>query len=69
MRSPQNPVRIRGLRRNAVIAKLNQHVARTFDGIAGRIRQHVLQIVVREMEVAAQAETERIADESLQMRD
>ena len=54
---------------DAVVAQLDQHVVRAFDGVAGRVGQHVLQIVIREMEVAAQAEGERIADQTLQMVD
>jgi len=58
-----------GLRRNAVVVQLDQHVVRACDGVARGIGEHVLQIVVGEMEVAAEAERERGADERLQMID
>jgi hypothetical protein len=48
------------LLRNAVVAQFDQHVVRAFDGIACGIGQHILQIVVGEMEVAAQAECGKV---------
>ena len=50
------------LLRHAVIAQLDQHVVRAFDGVARGVGENILQIVVGEMEVAAQAEGERVVD-------
>src|ERR1700728_514183 len=60
---------VRSLQRNTVVAELNQQVARTFDDVTLGMRQRVLQIVVRKVKVAAQAELRQVADELLQMGD
>src|SRR5580698_9826491 len=60
---------IGGLLRHAVIAQLDQHVMRSADGVASGIGEHVLHVVIGEMEVAAQAEGERIAYLLLQLVD
>ncbi len=57
------------LLRHAVVAQFNQHVVRAFDGVARGVGEQVLQVVVGKMEVAAQGERERIAYESLEVRD
>ncbi len=59
---------LRRLVRDAEVAELHKQVARAFDDVAGRVGQGVLDIVVRQVKVAAQADFERIADEFLQMR-
>src|ERR1700722_11166011 len=58
---------VRSLLRHTVIAQLHQHVVRAFNGIPLRIGQHSLQIVVREVEVATQAERKCISHELLQV--
>ena len=60
---------IRNLLRDAVIAQLDQHVVRAFNRIARGIGQHILQVVVGEMEVAAQAKRQRVAHKLLQVLD
>ena len=61
--------RIRGLRRDAVVAELDQHISCAFDDVTSGMGERVLQIVVRKVKVASQAQFRRIADELLQMRD
>ena len=42
--------------RNAVVAQFDQQVVAVFDGVAFRRNQDFLQVVVRKMEIAAQAQ-------------
>src|SRR5579864_7219992 len=48
---------IRGLLRDAVIAELDQQVARAFDDVAVGMGVRVLQVVVGKMEVATEAQS------------
>ena len=40
------------LRRDAVVAQLHQQIVAIFDGVALRLNQNFLQVVVRKMEIA-----------------
>lgn len=58
--------RIGGRLRNAVIAELNQHVARVPDGVASGMRHRVLDVLIRKMKVAAEQKLWLIPDFLLQ---
>ena len=50
------------LLRHAVVAEFDQQIVTALDGVAVGVSEHVLQIVVGEMEVASQADFQRAAD-------
>src|SRR5579859_1046545 len=66
---PELKKRFVDLLRNAVIAELNQQIARTLDDIARRMGERILHIVKREMKVAAHKNFGSVSDELLQMSD
>ena len=58
---------IANLRRNAVVAQLDEEILGVVNRIAAGPNQHVLQVVVREVKVATQSYSWRLSHEFLQM--
>src|SRR5215469_8399498 len=57
------------LLRDAVVAQFDQEIVRALDGVVGRAGEDVLQIVVGQMEVTAQGDSGRLADQGAQVLD
>src|SRR5581483_4722242 len=66
---PQLAKRIGHLLGDAVVAELHQQIARLADHVARGMGKSVLHVIVREMEIAPQADPGRIAYQLLQMLD